>query len=405
MGPYEPAAFVNRFPLLAARPELIYLDSAATTQRLDSVLARLECFYREENSNVHRGTYDLAAGATAAYEDARTAIASYVQATSPEEIIFVRGTTEAINLVAHCWGPQSIGPGDLILTTAMEHHSNFLPWQRVAAERGAQFRVCGLTERGELDLEDLDRHLAGGRTKLLAVAHVSNVLGTVNPIKKIAAMAHGAGALVLVDGARRADSGPIDVADLGCDFYAFSGHKMFAGTGIGVLWGRKDLLERMEPYQLGGGMVETVTEKGCTCRSLPEKFEAGTPHVAGALGLHCAVDFLKNFPWDSYDAYRRTVGVHLESALREIPGLRLLGSPTERAGVYAVFHGGVHGHDLATALATKGICVRAGHHCAQPLHRLLGIAASLRASFSIYNSLEQAEKFVETLRWAVQVLS
>jgi cysteine desulfurase/selenocysteine lyase len=404
MEPYDPAAFAKRFPLLVDHPELTYLDSAATTQRLDSVLERLERFYREENSNVHRGTYELAARSTAAYEDARKAVAHYVHAASAEEIVFVRGTTEAINLVASCLSSQSVGPGDRILATAMEHHSNFLPWQRAAAKRKAQFRVCGLTANGELDLEDLERHLAGGRTKFLAVAHVSNVLGTVNPIKKITAVAHGVGALVLVDGARRADSGPIDVADLGCDFYAFSGHKMFAGTGIGVLWGRRALLERMEPYQLGGGMVETMTDDSYGCRSLPEKFEAGTPHIAGALGLHCAVDFLKNFSWDAYDSHRHTVSTYLEPALREIPGLRLLGNPMERAGVYAVHHGTVHGHDLATALATKGICVRAGHHCTQPLHRLLGIAASLRASFSIYNSLEQAKKFVEALRWAIRVL-
>ncbi|MDR2664349.1 MAG: cysteine desulfurase [Puniceicoccales bacterium] len=405
MEPYDSAAIAAHFPLLAARPGLIYLDSAATTQRLGTVLARLERFYREENSNVHRGTYALAATATEAYESARRAVAGYVRASRPEEIVFVRGTTEAINLVARCWSSRSVGAGDRILVTAMEHHSNFLPWQRAAAERGAQFCVCGLTAEGELDREDLRRLLAGGRTKLLALAHVSNVLGTVNPIKEIVAEAHGAGALVLVDGARRADSGPIDVADLGCDFYAFSGHKMFAGTGIGVLWGRKELLEEMDPYQLGGGMVETVTEESHACRPLPEKFEAGTPHIAGALGLHCAVEFLENFPWDSYAAHRHAIGSYLEPALREIPDLQLLGNPRERAGVYAVAHGRVHGHDLATALATKNVCVRAGHHCAQPLHRSLAIPASLRASFSIYNSLDQAKKFVETLRWAIRVLA
>ncbi|MDR3316787.1 MAG: cysteine desulfurase [Puniceicoccales bacterium] len=403
MESHDPAAVARRFPLLLANDGLVYLDNAATTHRLDSVLERISRFYGTQNSNVHRGLYGLAAGATEAYEAARVAVAHYIHAPSPEEIIFVRGTTEAINLVASCWSRSFLRKGDEILTTAMEHHSNFLPWIEAARTHGASLKVCSVGGDGELDLEDLAKKLTP-RTKLLAVTHVSNVLGTVNPISKIVSMARQVGAHVVVDGAKRMDGGPVDIARLGCDFYAFSGHKMFAGMGIGVLYGRRELLERMPPYQLGGGMVERVSEDDFNCRVLPEKFEAGTPNVAGAIGLHAALQFLETFPWEAHRAHGEKIRAYLENALADLPGVRLFGCGRERAGIYSIACAAVHAHDLASMLATKNICVRAGNHCAQPLLRHLQVPATLRASFSIYNTMEQAAAFVDCLRWAIGIL-
>jgi cysteine desulfurase/selenocysteine lyase len=331
-------------------------------------------------------------------------VAKYIGAAGPEEVIFVRGTTEAINVAAHSWSRAFLRGGDRILVTAMEHHSNYLPWQRVAKEFGAEFCQCPIEENGELDLAAL-RNLLGDNTRLVAVTHASNVLGTVNPVAAIVEMAHEIGAAVLVDGAKWADSGPIDVGKIGCDFYAFSGHKMFAGTGIGVLYCRRSLLEQMEPFQLGGGMVDRVTESEFTCRPLPIKFEAGTQNVAGAVGLQRAVEFLADFPWGPYAKHALHLREYLDGAICEIGGLRILGNPKHKTSVFSVVSDRVHSHDLATALASKGICVRAGNHCAQPLCKALSVPSSLRASFSIYNTIEDAEKFVGALRWAVDLLS
>jgi cysteine desulfurase/selenocysteine lyase len=400
---HDSSAVARHFPFFESHPELVYLDSAATTQVLGTAIDGLMRFYGEHIS-VHRGSYGIGALAAEIYEGAREAVAKYVGAAGPEEIIFVRGATEAINFAAHCWGRRFLEKGDRVVVSVMEHHSNYLPWQRAAKDVGAEFCVCPIDGNGELDLEELGRLLTGN-ARFVSITHASNVLGTVNPVAEIVKMAHAVGATVLIDGAKWMDSGPIDVAEIGCDFYAFSGHKMFAGTGIGVLYCRKDILQQLEPFQLGGGMVDRVTESEFICRPLPIKFEAGTQNVAGAVALQCAVEFLSKFQWAEYEKHSLHIREYLDAALGEIAGLRLLGNPRRKTSVFSVVSHRVHGHDLATALASKGICVRAGNHCAQPLCKALSILASLRASFSIYNTMEDAEKFVETLKWAIGRLS
>ena len=402
MAAYDPFAVANNFPAFKVHGDLLYLDSAATTLRLGSVLERIRKFHGE-SSNVHRGVYRLSEAATEAYEGARVAVSKYIKASAPEEVVFVRGATEAINLTAYCWSRTFLRPGDRILATVMEHHSNLLPWKRAAEEFGAEFQICGILENGELDMEDFRRKLCD-RTRMVAVAHVSNTLGTINPIGEIVSLAHGVGATVLVDGAKQSDVGPMDVAALGCDFYAFSGHKMFAGTGIGALWGKRHILEAMVPFQLGGGIVDRVGEKNFTCRPLPAKFEAGTPNISAAIGLGCAVEFLMDFPWAEQFAYFLKIRKYFEDAMGEFRGFRILGSPRHKIGVFSLVSDDFHPHDLATALAMKNVCVRAGTHCAQPLCRVLGVPASLRVSFSIYNSMEDAERFMEELREAIKFL-
>jgi SufS family cysteine desulfurase len=378
------------------------LDSAATTLRLGSALEKMRKFYGE-SANVHRGVHQLSAAATEAYEGARVTLGKYIKASSPEEVIFVRGATEAINLAAYGWSRAFLRRGDRIMVTVMEHHSNFLPWKRAAEEFGAAFDVCGILENGELDMDDFRRKL-GDRTRMVAVAHVSNTLGTVNPVGEICKLAHDAGAVVLVDGAKQSDVGPMDVESLGCDFYAFSGHKMFAGTGIGVLWGKRHLLEAMAPFQLGGGMVERVGENDFTCCRPPLKFEAGTPNISAAMGLGSAVEFLMDFPWAEQFKYFLKIRDYFENAIGDFPGFRILGKPRHKIGVFSLVSNEFHPHDLATALAMGNVCVRAGTHCAQPLCRALSVPASLRVSFSIYNSMEDAERFIEELRRVVKFL-
>ncbi|MDR1435865.1 MAG: cysteine desulfurase [Puniceicoccales bacterium] len=391
------------FPALSANGDRLYLDSAATTLRLRCAMERMGKFYGE-SSNVHRGLYRLSEAATEAYENARSLVGKYIGAETSDEVIFVRGTTEAINLVAHSWRRTFPKRGDRIMVTVMEHHSNFLPWQLAADEIGADFDVCGILENGELDMDDFRKKLSP-RTRMVAVAHVSNTLGTINPIEEIVRLAHGVGALVLVDGAKQSDAGPIDVAKLGCDFYAFSGHKMFAGTGIGILWGRKNVLEAMEPFQLGGGMVERFSGNNSQWQQLPAKFEAGTPNVGGALGLAAAVEFLMDFPWEDQFNYFLSIREYFERTICEFDGLRILGNPALKVGVFSLVSDRFHAHDIATALATRNVCVRAGTHCAQPLCKKLAVPASLRVSFSIYNSIGDAQRFIEELHWALEFLN
>ncbi|MDR3117121.1 MAG: cysteine desulfurase [Puniceicoccales bacterium] len=394
-------ALARQFPLLVARPGLAYLDNAATTQLHGSAIGRLCRFLGEENATVHRSACALGSDATVAYAGARASVADYVGADMAEEIVFVRGTTEAINLAARCWGKAFLGPGDEILASAMEHHSNFLPWQELARERGASLQCCAVTANGELDREDFEKKLSE-RTRLVALVHVSNVLGTVNPLEElIRAVKRRTGAAVLVDGAQRISSGPIDVKKLGCDFYAFSGHKAFAPMGIGVLYGRMALLDDLPPYQFGGGMVERVGPERSAYKKSPEKWEAGTPNVAGALALQSALEFLRTIDWQAYAGHCQKIRTLLEEGVKALPGVRILGNSPEKASIFSFASDRVHGHDIAAALASRDICVRAGHHCAQPLHAAFAVPASCRASFSLYNTLEEGERLLDGLRWAL----
>ncbi|MDR2029907.1 MAG: cysteine desulfurase [Puniceicoccales bacterium] len=397
---FPAAALARQFPLLVARPELAYLDSAATSQLHESVIERIVRFYREDNATVHRSSCPMGSEATVAYAAARKFVAQYVNAADATEIVFVRSTTEAINLVANSWGRTILRPGDEVLLTAMEHHSNILPWQDIAKRQGAGLRLCAITAAGEIDRDDFLQKLTE-RTKMVAIGHVSNVLGTVNPLDELIPQARRVGAAIFVDGAQRVASGPIDVQRLGCDFYALSGHKAFAPMGIGVLYGRCPWLKTLPPYQLGGGMVDRVSMDCSTFREPPEKWEAGTPNVAGALALRSALEFLRSIDWKSYDHHCASIRSRMDDAVRSLPGVRILGSPEKKTAIFSFVSDRVHAHDLATALSTKGICVRAGHHCAQPLHAAYGVPASCRASFSLYNAEEDCDRLIDGIRWAL----
>jgi cysteine desulfurase/selenocysteine lyase len=378
------------FPVFAANPGLVYLDSAATSQKPRRVIDRLSRFYADENANIHRGVYALSAQATASYDEARAAVARFIGAGLPGEVIFTRGTTEGINLVAQAWGRATVRAGDEIVVTEMEHHSNFVPWQMLAQATGAVLRMAPVNDAGELDLGALAR-LVTPRTKIVAVTHLSNVLGTVNPIRQITDLAHASGALVLVDGAQSVAHGAVDVQELGCDFFAFSGHKLFGPTGIGVLYGRRDLLEQMSPWQGGGGMIGTVSLEGTTWAEVPMRFEAGTPPIAEAIGLAEAIAFVESIGSDAIMAHEAELQALALERLTAIPGVRLIGNAAHRASVISFTLEGVHPHDLGTILDERGGAIRAGHHCAQPLMRRFGVPATARASFSVYNSPEDVE--------------
>ena len=396
-----------QFPILSTtahgRP-LVYLDSAATTQKPQSVVDRLTRYYERENANIHRGVYALSADATAMYDASRARIAQFINAGSEREVIFTRGTTESVNLVAQAWGHATLRTGDEIVVTAMEHHSNIVPWQLVAAQRGAVVRAAPVNDAGELDLEGF-RKLLSKRTKMVAVVHLSNALGTINPVKQVAELAHAAGALVLVDGAQSAAHLSVDVQDIGCDFFAFSGHKLFGPTGIGVLWGRESLLDRMPPWQGGGDMIGTVAVEGSTWAPLPAKFEAGTPHIAGAVGLHTAIDFLAGLDQGAVAAHEHDLLAYATERIGSIAGVRLIGTAREKASVLSFTVEGVHPHDLGTVLDADGICIRAGHHCAQPLMRRFGLVATARASFSVYNTRDDVDALAAGVAKAKRLLA
>jgi len=396
-----------QFPILSTtahgRP-LVYLDSAATTQKPRSVIERITRYYERENANIHRGVYALSAEATAMHDAARARVAAFINARHEREVIFTRGTTEGVNLVAQAWGHATLRTGDEIVVTAMEHHSNIVPWQLVAAQRGAVVRAAPVNEAGELDLDGLQRLLTK-RTKMVAVVHLSNALGTINPVKRIAEMAHAAGALVLVDGAQSAAHLPVDVQEIGCDFFAFSGHKLFGPTGIGALWGREALLDRMPPWQGGGDMIGTVSMEGSTWAPLPAKFEAGTPHIAGAVGLEAAIDFLAGFDPSAVAAHEHDLLAYATALVGAMPEVTLVGTAREKASVLSFTVDGVHPHDLGTVLDAEGICIRAGHHCAQPLMRRFGLVATARASFSIYNTREDVDALAAGVEKAKEMLA
>ena len=381
---------------------VVYLDSTASTLKPRPVIERLADFYLHHFANIHRGIHMLAEAATEAYEQARSRVARFLGAAEPEEIVFVRNATEAINLVARSWGKAFLQPGDLVLLTQMEHHANIVPWQQLAEEKGIRLAFVPLTPEGRLDLEAFDRLLAQG-PKLVAFTHMSNVTGVVNPVAELTRKAHAVGARVLVDGAQAAPHFPVNVQALGVDFYAFSGHKMLGPTGIGVLYGRRELLEAMPPFLGGGGMIREVTLEGFRPADLPAKFEAGTPAIAEAVGLDAAIAYLEQWGWEAIVEHERELGEYLLPRLLEIPGLRLLGPTemTDRAGVFAFWLDAAHPHDVAEVLNHYGVAVRAGHHCAQPLHAHFGVPASSRASLYLYNTQEDLDRLLEALRQAV----
>jgi len=369
---------------------LVYLDNAATTQKPQLVIDAITHFYQEDCSNIHRGVHLLSERATKAYEDARLAVQQFINAADPAEVIFVRGTTEAINLVAHSYGRTHVQAGDAVLISAMEHHSNIVPWQILCEERGARLRVVPMNGRGELLLDELEKLLTP-RTKLVAVSHVSNALGTVNPVRQIIAMAHEHGTPVLVDGAQAVPHLQVDVQELDCDFYAFSGHKMYGPTGVGVLYGKKRLLEAMPPYQGGGDMISSVTFEKTTYNRLPFKFEAGTPNIAGVIGLGAAIEYLERTAVDRVAAHENHLLTYATERISSLPGVRLIGTAQEKAAVLSFVLEGVHPHDIGTVLDQEGIAVRTGHHCAQPVMQFFGVPATARASFALYNTEEEVD--------------
>nr|WP_082432715.1 cysteine desulfurase [Thiohalorhabdus denitrificans] len=382
---------------------LVYLDSAATSQKPRAVIDAISRFYETSYSNVHRGAHLLSERATEAYEGARSRVAQYIGAADPREIVFVRGATEAINLVAASYGRANLQAGDEILLTEMEHHSNIVPWQLIAEQTGAVIRVVPISDDGELMMDRFDE-LLSERTKLVGVGHVSNALGTINPVKEIVDKAHAQGAVVLVDGCQAAPRVPVDVAELGCDFYAFSGHKLYGPSGIGVLWGRHELLEAMPPYQGGGEMIQRVTFEHTTYAKVPQKFEAGTPNIAGPVGLHAAMDYVTAIGLEGILAHERDLLAYATDAIQEVPGVRLIGTAAEKAGILSFVMEGIHPHDIGTILDNQGIAVRTGHHCAQPVMDRFQVPATTRASFGLYNTRADVDAFIRGLHEVREIL-
>ncbi|HWZ59202.1 MAG TPA: SufS family cysteine desulfurase [Gemmatimonadaceae bacterium] len=391
------------FPLLAARPGLVYLDSAATSQKPRAVLDAVREFYETDNANPHRGAYALSVAATERYHAAREKVAHFFGVADPDRLIFTRGTTESLNLVAATWGRTNLARGDEVIVTRLEHHANFVPWQVIAAERNATFRIAEITDDGRLDLDHL-RHLVTPRTKVVAITHVSNALGTIVPLPDVIDIVRrqaAPGAIIVVDGAQSAPHLSVALDALDIDFYAFSGHKMLGPTGIGGLIGRRDLLEAMPPYQTGGDMIEFVGDERTTWNVIPHKFEAGTPNTGDAAGLAAAVDYLSSMGMPTVRRHEQALTAVASERLAAIPGVRVFGPPpAERSGVVSFTVADVHPHDLATILDQDGVCVRAGQHCAQPLLRRLGVGATARASFYVYNDAADVEALVTGVRKA-----
>ena len=393
------------FPILESEihgKPLIYLDNAATTQKPQAVIDAEARYYREDNANVHRGVHALSQRATDAFEAARTKVQRFINAARSDEIVFVRGTTEAINLVAQSYARPRLREGDEIIISALEHHSNIVPWQMVCQQTGAVLRVIPVSDAGELDI-DAYENLLGERTKLVALAHVSNALGTINPVRAMIAKAHTHGVPVLLDGAQAIAHLPVDVQALGCDFYVFSGHKIYAPMGIGVLYGKALLLEEMPPYQGGGDMIRTVAFEHTEYNILPYKFEAGTPNVAGAIGLGAALDYLSGIGMETIAAYEAGVLDYATRSIEDIPGMRLIGTAQDKTAILSFLLEGVHAHDIGTILDRQGIAIRAGHHCAMPLMKRFGVAATARASFALYNTQEEADALAAGLQRTVEL--
>ncbi len=402
---FDVAAVRRDFPLLSpevhGRP-FVYLDSANTTQKPEVVIRASDRFYRETNANIHRSTYRLSEEATAAYEGSREKVRKFLNARSPREVVFTRGTTEAINLLATSFGQAFVKAGDEILITGMEHHSNIVPWQLLCERTGARLRVLPIDDRGDLVLEELDGLLTD-RTKLLGVVHVSNALGTVNPVKDVIARAHAKGVPVLVDAAQSAPHLGVDVRDLDCDFLAFSGHKVYGPTGIGALYGRESFLAKMPPYQGGGDMIASVTFEKSSWAELPYKFEAGTGNLAGAVALGAALDYVTELGLQRIAAHEHDLVTYATERLTEVPGLRIIGNAREKASVVSFVLEDVHPHDVGTILDQEGVCIRTGHHCAQPVMERYDVPATARASFGLYNTREEVDALVSGLRKVLEV--
>jgi cysteine desulfurase / selenocysteine lyase len=395
------------FPILKQKihgKPLVYFDNGATSQKPQVVIDALNRYYTAENSNIHRGVHFLSEQATAAYEAARHKIRHFINARSEQEIVFVRGTTEAINLVAQSYGRTFLKPGDEIIVSAMEHHSNIVPWQMLCEQTGARLRVVPINHDGELVLDEYCRML-NERTKLISITHVSNALGTIVPVKEIVRLAHERGVPVLVDGAQAAPHLKVDVQELDCDFYAFSGHKLFGPTGVGILYGRSELLDAMPPYQGGGDMISLVTFEKTHYNVLPYKFEAGTPHIAGGIGLGAAVDYLEGLDWQQVEAHEHRLLTYATAALSEIKGLRIIGTAKEKVGVVSFVFDHVHAHDMGTILDQEGVAVRAGHHCAMPVMQRFGVPATTRASFALYNTRQEIDILLRGIQRALEVFA
>jgi cysteine desulfurase/selenocysteine lyase len=395
------------FPILAERingKPLVYLDNAATSQKPRVVLDAIAKYYEHMNANIHRGVHTLSVRATEAHDAARLIVKQFINAADTREIIFVRGATEAINLVAQTYGRKHVGAGDEVLITAMEHHSNIVPWQILCEEKGAHLKVAPIDDRGELLLDEFAK-LIGPRTKIVAVTQVSNALGTVLPLREMIELAHRSGVPVLVDGAQAVPHFAVDVQALDCDFYAFSGHKVYGPTGIGVLYGKRALLEAMPPYQGGGDMIRSVTFEKTTYNDLPWKFEAGTPDIAGAIALGAALEYITGLGMDNIAAHENDLLVYATEAVGAIPGVQLIGTASERVGVVSFVLDGVHPHDLGTILDREGIAIRTGHHCAQPVMERFGIPATARASFAVYNTKAEVDALVAGIRTAREVFA
>jgi cysteine desulfurase / selenocysteine lyase len=402
---FDVARIREDFPILKetvhGKP-LVYFDNGATSQKPQSVIDAIDRYYREENSNIHRGVHHLSERATVAYEAAREMIQGFVNAKASSEIIFVRGTTEAINLAAQSYGRNFLQPGDEIVVSAMEHHSNIVPWQMLCEQIGARLRVIPINHDGEIVMEEY-RRLLNRKTKFVSVTHVSNALGTVVPVKELIALAHERGVPVLLDGAQAAPHLKIDVQDLDCDFYAFSGHKVFGPTGVGVLYGRAELLEKMPPYQGGGDMISLVTFEKTHYNVVPYKFEAGTPHIAGGIGLGAAIDYLQKLDWEQVAAHEHKLLGYATDALSSIDAVRIIGTAKEKAGVVSFVVDHVHAHDVGTILDQEGVAIRAGHHCAMPVMQRFGVPATARASFAFYNTIEEIDVMIQAIHRVLKV--
>jgi len=395
------------FPILRQQAHghpLVYLDNAATSQKPKAVIDAIVRYYERDNANIHRGVHYLSQQATEEFEAARKAVQLFLHAARPSEIIFLRGATEAINLVAQTYGRVHVGAGDEVLITAMEHHSNIVPWQMLCDEKGAKLRVAPINDHGELILEEFER-LLGPRTKIVAVGHVSNALGTINPIAKIIKMAHAKNIPVLVDGAQAVPHVAVNVQELDCDFYVFSSHKLYGPTGVGILYGKQALLEAMPPYQGGGDMISSVTFEKTTYNKVPHKFEAGTPDMSGAVGLRAAIEYLNNLGMDNIAAYEHELLEYATQKVSAIPGVRIVGTAKEKAGVLSFVIEGVHPHDIGTILDQEGIAIRTGHHCAQPVMERFGIDATARASFALYNTKEEIDALVRGIKKVEEVFA
>lgn len=395
------------FPILNQKVDgkpLVYLDNAATSQKPQAVLDAMMRYYLEENSNIHRGVHYLSEKATQSYEAARDQVQHYLNVEHRQEIIFVRGTTEGVNLVASSYGRSNIKQGDEIIISAMEHHSNIVPWQILCEEKGAKLRIIPMNDAGELLLEEYEK-LFNSRTKFVSVNHVSNALGTINPIKQIIEIAHQHGVPALIDGAQAIPHMRIDVRELDCDFYAFSGHKMFGPTGVGILYAKKNLLEAMPPYHGGGDMIKSVTFEKTIYNDLPNKFEAGTPNIAGGVGLGATIDYLNQIDLAAVSMHEQEILEYATEALSSIKGLRIIGTAKEKASVISFVLDGIHPHDVGTILDDDGIAIRTGHHCAQPVMQRFGIPATARASFALYNTKEEVDALVKGIYRVIEVLT